>query len=273
MLHNIRPHISTLHALVVTSSMSTSSPRIDPREQEKKVALITGSSSGIGANIAIDLANSGYLVVVTGRTIEKLNEVVEQCKSKTSILTYVADLSRFEQVDQLVEFVRHKFNRLDVLINNLCYRGVMRNILDDGSYDDLEKVMHLNLHLPMYLSRKCFPLLKNSSSEKAIMIFITSTASQVVVPLHLYNISKACLAELSRQMALCTDFLSFSVAPGPVLTKERPFHSKLDKFTLMKRVGTTQEISNLLKFSIEHPRLFHGKEILIDGGYMARQKQ
>lgn len=252
--------------------MSTSNHKIDSPKQDKKVALITGSSSGIGANIALDLAKAGYMVVVTGREIERLNEVVEQCEFRTSILTFVADLTEFEQVDRLVEFVRLKFNRLDVLVNNACYRGVYGNILDEGSYDDFKKVMHINLFVPIYLSKKCLPLLQNSIFTKAIIICITSAASQIVVPLHLYSISKACLAELSKQMALHTDIFSFSISPGPVLTEERPFHKDLDKFTLMKRVGTTQEIVDLLMFSLDHPRLFNGREILIDGGYTAKQK-
>lgn len=252
--------------------MSNTSSTPHPREQEKKVALITGSSSGIGANFAIDLAAAGYTVVVTGRNLEKLNGIVQQCESGASIFTHVADLSEFEQVDRLVDFVRLKFNRLDILINNVCYRGVVGNILNDDSYHDLEKVMHLNVFVPMYLSKRCFPLLEKSSLKKGIIISITSTASQIVVPLHLYSISKACLAELSKQLALHTDFLSFSIAPGPVLTEERPFHTKLKKYTLMDRVGTTQEISDLLMFSIKYPHLFHGRETLIDGGHLAKQK-
>lgn len=257
--------------------MSSNISKTSSREQDKKVALITGSSSGIGANVAVDLAAAGYEVILTGRHIEKLNEVMKQCEtvSSSSAVTFVADLTELEQVDKLVDFVQLKFNRLDVLINNVCYRGDVKNILDEGAYCDFEKVMLLNVFVPSYLSKKCLPMLQKARSGRGVIICITSTASQAVVPLHLYSISKACLAELSKQIALFSpcNIYSFSISPGPVLTEERPFHEKLQKFTLMKRVGETQEISNIVTYAINHAHLFNGRDILVDGGYMARQKQ
>lgn len=236
----------------------------------KKVALVTGSGSGIGANIAIDLAAADYRVVVTGRNIEKLNEVQKQCKDAVA---FVADLSDFAQVDRLIEFIRNKFNRLDVLVNNACFRGDIKDILEDGAYEDLEKVMKINLSVPMYLIHKCLMPLKYNDIEYSLVVNISSVASQVVVPLHLYSISKACLSEMSKQLAgmsKSTGVLSISIAPGPVLTNERPHHTEMAPLILLKRVGSTQEVSNLVRFAIENAPLFNGKELNVDGGYAVK---
>lgn len=125
----------------------------------------------------------------------------------------------------------------------------------------------------MYLVNKCLIPLKPAGM--ATVINISSSASQVVVPLHLYSISKACLSEMTRQLSMLTQklgILSVTVSPGPVLTNERPHHAAMSSLTLMNRVGTTQEISNLVIFAINNAHLFNGQELNIDGGYIVKQK-
>lgn len=251
-------------------------------DSNKKIALVTGSATGIGANVAVDLALAGFFVIVTGRNVEKLSRVVHQCNQLLSneapvAASFVADLLDLKQVDQLINFIQSEYGRLDVLVNNACWRGCVKNILEDKAYDDLKHVMHVNLSVPMYLIHNCLiPIRAGKTNDNAIIINISSVASQVVVPLHLYSISKACLSELSRQIALMTHSLglfSVTISPGPVLTNERPHHQAMSNMTLMNRVGTTQEISNLVLFAINNVELFNGKELNIDGGYIAKQKQ
>ena len=247
----------------------------------RKVALITGSATGIGARLAVDLAVAGYFVIVTGRNSDSLERIVQECnrvsnsQAATSSSSFVADLFDIKQVDKLIEFVRRKFNRLDVLVNNACWRGDIKNILDVGSVDDLKKVMHLNVSVPLYLIQKCLIPLRTTEIG-AVVVNVSSVASQVAVPLHLYSISKACLSELTRQIASLSrslDILAVTVSPGPVLTCERPHHVMMSHLTLMNRVGSVEEISNSILFVIENAVLFNGKELIVDGGYLAKQRQ
>lgn len=270
----------------------------------KKIALVTGSASGIGANIARDLAAKGYFVIVTGRDDTAIQRVVQECNrisaaalgdhleynDCTSAIAFKADLYHFEQIDRLIEFIHKKFRRLDILVNNACWRGDHADLLkSDQSYDDFKRVMHMNVSVPMYLVHKCLIPLRQSylkslttsgkaksDADKSIIVNISSIASQIVVPLHSYSISKACLSELSRQLSdeltQRLGILSATVSPGPVLTDERPHHQAMSKLTLMNRVGTTQEISNLVLFVLSNAEMFNGKELNIDGGYMSKQK-
>lgn len=268
------------------SISATSSDKADnlkqnsEHEKAAKIALVTGSATGIGANVAVDLASAGFTVIVTGRNTDKMNKVVQQCihassnPSACKHVSFVADLYHLEQVDKLIDFIRITFGRLDILVNNACFRGEVGDILPETVYCELEKVMQLNVSVPMYLIHKCLIPLKTEST--ALVINISSVASAIVVPLHLYSISKACLSEMSRQVALMSrdlDILSVTISPGPILTDERPQHVKMRNLTLMNRVGTTQEISNIVIFVIDNAHLFNGKDICIDGGYTAKQKQ
>lgn len=296
-----------------------------PLRDNKRVALVTGSSSGIGANIALDLAANGYFVIVTGRNESNLQRVVSDCnrmaapvcanhascqssehdpnackRSCSAATFFKADLANAEQLDKLIEFVLLNFKRLDVLVNNACWRGNYKQLLEcDRAYEDFKQVMHLNVSVPLYLVQRCLIASRGDAvaspaaavtaatrmkcepshpNNKAVVINVSSIASQVVVPLHAYSISKACLSELSRQLAqLVTShddlsILSVTISPGPVLTDERPHHKAMSDLTLMNRVGTTQEISDLVLFAISNARMFNGKELNIDGGYVTKQK-
>lgn len=250
-----------------------------------KVALITGSSSGIGANVALDLASLGYNIIITGRNKDNITKIVNKCNelaSDSATKSPIAharqvDLMDWSSIDSLIDFVKTKFNRIDILINNACFRGRKANILTKEAMDDLDQVFRMNVSVPMYLIHKLFiSMLPNDSNYKPLVVNISSIASQVVVPLHLYSISKACLSELTKQLADHTDelgLLAITISPGPVLTDERPQHISMSPFTLMNRIGTTQEISNLIIESIKRAPMFNGQELIIDGGYTAKQKQ
>lgn len=266
-------------------------------ESNKRVALVTGSATGIGAQIAISLASSGYHVIITGRDSVNMNKVVKLCndtaKQRDAAVTFRADLYDMSQVDGLIAFIKQKFgNRLNVLVNNACYRGEVKNILDEGSFDDLKRVIHTNVSVPVYMINKFLIAMRqidikeldnaanNYNQHKLVIVNISSVASQAVVPLHLYCISKACFSELTRQVAAMAqqdDFFrgrlsALTVSPGPVLTDERPQHASMVNLTLLHRVGTPGDIANLVMFALGKPLLFNGQDLVIDGGYLAQQK-
>ena len=87
--------------------------------EEKKVALVTGASSGIGAATAEKLAGAGYQVVLVARREEQLVKVVEQIRANGGQAEYIpADLAQEETCQWLFEQIQGKFGRVDVLVNN-----------------------------------------------------------------------------------------------------------------------------------------------------------
>ena len=87
-----------------------------------KLALVTGSTSGIGENISYTLASKGYAIVVTGfGSQEQIQSVIDECLKRGSpkVEYHNVDLSVPAQIDQLFEFIRIKFGKgPDVLVNN-----------------------------------------------------------------------------------------------------------------------------------------------------------
>src|SRR5882724_6548570 len=114
-----------------------------------KVALITGSSSGIGAATAILFAKSGAKVVVTGRNEKGIKSVAKQCSdvspNKSKALEVVADVTQEEDLNRLVKTTIDTFGRLDILVNNA---GILiEKALSDQDYiENYKKVMDVNLN-------------------------------------------------------------------------------------------------------------------------------
>ena len=146
-----------------------------------RVALITGSESGIGAATAILFAKSGAQVVVTGRNVSKVQSVAKQCSdvspNKSKALEVVADVTQEEDLNRLVKTTIDTFGRLDILVNNA---GIA--IFDDINNPDFmksyEKIMDTNLNSIVCLTHKCVEYL---SKTKGNIINISSIRSTQTV--------------------------------------------------------------------------------------------
>lgn len=239
------------------------------------VILITGSSSGIGASIAQDLSRKNCIVIVTGRDQNKIDQILSKCNQvdqngQDKVYGFRADLSNWTEIEDLLDFIKKRFGCLDILINNVCYRGESMNILNT-TMDQYEHIHRMNVSVPIYLVHKMITNLKRSHKDSQVVINISSAASRVVVPLHGYSITKACISELTQQLTKLKNLICLTISPGPVLTDERPHHEAMSSLTLVQRVGLPQEISNLVLFCLDNVSMFRGQEVFIDGGYLARE--
>ncbi|XP_054161154.1 uncharacterized oxidoreductase SSP0419-like [Oppia nitens] len=146
-----------------------------------KVALITGSSSGIGAGIAQLFAKSGANVVVTGRNADGVAKVAKQCTDvspkQLTALEVVGDITKQEDCDRLIETTVQTFGKLDILVNNAGL-AITANITDD---DYMEKYMHViavDLNSLVYMTHKCVPYLAKTRGN---IINISSIAAKIQV--------------------------------------------------------------------------------------------
>ncbi|CAG2117922.1 unnamed protein product, partial [Medioppia subpectinata] len=133
-----------------------------------KVALITGSSGGIGAGIAVQLAQSGASVVVTGRNADKVAEVAKQCLNVSpkgiKPLEVLADVTDREDLRRLVDQTIGRFGKLDIVVNNAgaLFYG---NITDDNFYDNYINLMSVNLDSVVYLTHLCVEYLEKTKGN------------------------------------------------------------------------------------------------------------
>ncbi len=157
---------------------------------KNKVVVITGGSSGIGKALAFEFGRHGAKIVVTGRQIERLDETRTELEAAgITCLALHADVSQEEEVKKMVEEVIHKFNRIDVLINNA---GIsMRALIEDVEIEVIKKVMDTNFYGAVYTTKYCIPHIVET---KGSVVGISSIAGYRGLPARVgYSTSKFAL--------------------------------------------------------------------------------
>lgn len=120
--------------------------------------IVTGASSGIGREIAIELARQGAKLVVTGRRAERLDEVAAELKSRDAeAVSVVGDIIDAATREALVEAASREFGGLDALVNNAGIGAIGPFV--DADEDRLRRVMEVNFFAPIELIRLAVPLL------------------------------------------------------------------------------------------------------------------
>lgn len=190
---------------------------------QPKYVLITGATSGIGKACAMQFAENGYSLILTGRRqdrLEKLqNELVDQFKVAVEIRKFdVRDSKETEQsIESLPAIVKEN---IEILINNAGL-AVGRGSIDDGLLDDWNRMIDTNIKGVLHVTRAVVPYLK--ANKRGHIINLGSIAGKEVYPGgNVYCATKHAVDALSKAMRI--DLLPFSIkvtniAPGAVETE------------------------------------------------------
>ncbi|HUB94915.1 MAG TPA: SDR family NAD(P)-dependent oxidoreductase [Stellaceae bacterium] len=248
-----------------------------------KVALITGSSRGIGRGIAETLAAEGCRLMLTGRDEAMLAESAVQCgRLGAEIRTIVLDLRRPEATAKLVGAVRETFGRLDILVNNAgtTSRGDFLNQTEEEWREGFE----LKLFAHVRLARAAWPMLCETKGS-LVMIGGTAgkqpTANSIIGASVNAAINAFCVA--LAQLGNDVDVQVNVVSPGHVDTARlqrridaRMKESGLDEATVreryvrqlgVSRLGLPKDVAELVAFvASPHGRWIHGAVIDQHGG-------
>lgn len=164
---------------------------------ENKVAIVTGSSAGLGREIARQLALSGAKVVLNGRNEERLSKTVEWFQSEGfSVDGIAADTGSPEQVRLLVSHAIEKHGRIDILVNNAG--GGMRGFFEEMTAEGIQAVLNNNLLSATYMTRYALPHMRKS---KGSIVFISSLAGRLGFPvLSVYSMAKMALSALVQSL-------------------------------------------------------------------------
>ena len=164
-----------------------------------KTVIVTGASSGIGANAAKEFAKLGANVTVCGRNVVNLHEVANECSADGSkTLVIAGDVADLENAKNIIDETIKKFGQIDVLVNNA---GVLEvGTIETTSIEQYDRVMNTNVRAIYHLTMLAVPHLiatqgniVNISSVNGIRSFPGVLA---------YNVSKAALDQFTRCVAL-----------------------------------------------------------------------
>lgn len=187
-----------------------------------KVVIITGASTGIGKELALQLSHKGALLSLAARDEAKLKEVAEQCDKKNGkVIVVKTDVTSKEECKNLIERTIAEYGRIDVLINNAGITMWARfDEIEDLSL--LEKIMQVNYFGSVYCTHFALPYLKES---KGRLIGISSLTGKTGVPTRTgYSASKHAMAGFfdSLRIELMESGVTVTmIYPGFVATEVR----------------------------------------------------
>jgi NAD(P)-dependent dehydrogenase (short-subunit alcohol dehydrogenase family) len=168
-------------ALLVAASLTTGKALSAQASDTgiRPVALVTGSTDGLGRELALRIGLSGYHVIVHGRNEERGRAVVEEIESRDgSAGLILADLGSMAQVRELSAAVLRDYDRLDLLVNNAGIGRGTDGATRQESEDGHELRFAVNYLSHFYLTRTLLPLLRESAPAR--IVSITSTAQQAI---------------------------------------------------------------------------------------------
>ena len=252
---------------------------------ENKLALVTGSTAGIGFAIARALANEGSRVIVNGRTQPAVDEAVTKLSAETKgkIEGFAGDLSKADVADTLVS----KVPGVEILINNL---GIFEpKPFEDIPDDDWLRFFEVNVLSGVRLSRLYLPMMKRINWGRIIFI---SSESAVQIPAEMihYGMTKTAQLAISRGLAESlagTGITVNSVLPGPTKSRgvidfvesmskaehksfnhfETEFFQSVRPSSLIKRFATPEEVASMVAY-VASPlaSATTGAALRVDGG-------
>ncbi|XP_067668736.1 uncharacterized oxidoreductase MexAM1_META1p0182-like [Haliotis asinina] len=245
-----------------------------------KVAIITGSSSGIGAGIAIAFSKEGAKLSLTGRNQKNLEEVVKDCKKAgcQDVLTNVGDITQDAFRKTLVESTKKKFGKIDILVNNAGIATLCP--LQASTKDQYDRTMAINLEAPLFLTQLAVPHLIES---KGNVINISTAGTSTIAPgSGIYVMSKVALEAFTRYLAqeLATKGVRVNVVspgfvPSQLIAKivgdkaqAAEMAKAVIKATPMGRAGTPEELGHIVAFLASDKAGFvTGESVRADGGF------
>ena len=224
---------------------------------DKRVALITGSASGIGRGVALAFSRGGYNVVINySQSIDRAEETAVNCRELgAEALVVKCNVADDQAVISMIKDCKAEYARLDVLVNNAgTTMETQPKMLDDVDLDEWDRVFAINVRGVFQVSRAVAPLLRQSDNASIINTCSIAGIRPGPQPLA-YAASKASVANLTKTLAgaLGPEIRVNAVAPGWLEGEwmERMLGDNYEslmerraKYTPLKRVATASDVGD-----------------------------
>lgn len=255
-----------------------------------RVALVTGSSDGLGCEIAFRLAEEGASLIIHGRNQNKVANIIATLTLGHRVTVYplIADVAQLDQIKPWFETEMPKIGQLDILVNNLG--GVPgKKRFEEIEEEEWQKILNFNLTIPRLFTRLCLPYLKKSNQARIVNLG-TVPAFQPGPNNPHYGSAKAALMQLNKYWA--NDFAEYgilvnAVCPNTIMGgawhRDVKNMAERENITLeeaekklieatkakvpLKRVGQPKEIADVVVFlASARASYVTGQCIFVDGG-------
>lgn len=239
-----------------------------------KIVLITGGSSGIGLATARLFRAEGAQLVITGQNRDSLAHAQEELGSETLVIR--SNAGNLAEIESLMEQVKNRFHRLDVLfVNAAIAKAAPVEQVSEAQFDE---IMGINVKGVFFTIQKALPLF----GETASIIVTTSITNQMGSPnFSVYGASKAALRSLVQSLGLeliNRGIRINAISPGPIATPifdrfglpentVQAIKGEIERKSPSKRFGTPQEVAKVALFLASDDSAYVvGEEIVVDGG-------
>jgi len=238
-----------------------------------QIVLVTGSTRGIGKEIAFSFANEGATVIILGRNGELADQVRDEIMAKNqSAESFACDVTNFQNVGEIVTKILDKYKSIDILINNA---GITKdNLLLRMSESDWDDVIQINLKGVFICTKVVCKVMLKARKGKIVnissIIGIKGNAGQAN-----YATSKAGIIGFTKSVAkefASRGITANAVAPGYIQTEMTAQLSDKARETILSEIpsgklGTSQDVANVCLFlASEEANYITGQAIVVDGG-------
>jgi 3-oxoacyl-[acyl-carrier protein] reductase len=240
-----------------------------------KVAIVTGSSRGIGRAIAIELGKEGASIVINySKDDDGAKETLKMLKD-LGVTAYIIkkDISTFEGTKVIIDETLNHFGKIDILVNNAAKSKI--GLFMDASKEEMDELLNTNLLGPMYLAKHAIP---HMIGRGGVILNISSMWGEVGASCEvIYSTSKGGInlftKALAKEMAPSNIRVN-AIAPGVIDTEMNSFLSMEDRKSLedeipIGRFGLPEEIAKTAVFLCSSDSSYiTGQVIKVDGSYI-----
>ncbi|HCW7333218.1 TPA: SDR family oxidoreductase [Staphylococcus aureus] len=222
-----------------------------------KVAVVTGAGSGIGEAIATLLHEEGVKVILAGRNKDKLQNVANQL-AQDSVKVLPTDVTKKEEVDELIKIAQQTFGGLDIVINSAGQ--MLSSKITDYQVDEWDSMIDVNIKGTLYTTQAALPTMLEQSSGHLINIASIS-GFEVTKSSTIYSATKAAVHTitqgLEKELAK-TGVKVTSISPGMVDTAITAAYNPTDRKKL-----EPQDIAEAVLYALTQPSHVNVNEITV----------
>ncbi len=250
---------------------------------KNKVALVTGGSSGIGLAIAERFLKEGAKVMITGRSKQRCDDALKHLETfaKDAVDSAAGDVSKWNDVQQMVKNTVNRFGRIDILVNNA---GIyLDKRIEETTEEEWDQIININLKGVFLCCKAAYPHFKKQGNGTIVNMSsdsgVTGNPDEAA-----YCASKGGVTNLTRAMALDyakenirVNAICPAIIHTPMLQREidmqddkEAYLKEMDELHPIGRVGRPEEVAYaVLMVAADEASFITGANIAVDGGFTA----